>query len=248
MAEAVLTRRQAAKIRAQGVKVDFLRNNKGQTVSEQAALQAQSGLHGLALLGPARRHPRRAGRNRSREPAARQARGPREDPSGTRPDRAEGHSGRPGRAGRITAGGPLLVEPARARMDQPRGEPAPAAALHPALAGERQGDQGPPQAHRAVVRHLGEPRWLPVLVRRRTSLAEEPARQQRRRADRHRRRRRSQPQLQRSLGVRRRGLVARSLRRDVPRTRPRVRARDAGDAGPDRPHQAEVPVQHALLR
>ena len=42
-AEAVLTARQAAKIRAKGVKVDFLRNAKGQTVTEQAALMASNG-------------------------------------------------------------------------------------------------------------------------------------------------------------------------------------------------------------
>jgi hypothetical protein len=42
-AEAVLTRHQAAKIRAQGVNVDFVRNEKGQTVTEQAELQALNG-------------------------------------------------------------------------------------------------------------------------------------------------------------------------------------------------------------
>ncbi len=42
-AEAVLTRHQAAKIRARGVKVDFVRNDKGQTVTEQAALMAANG-------------------------------------------------------------------------------------------------------------------------------------------------------------------------------------------------------------
>jgi hypothetical protein len=42
-AEAVLTERQAAKIRAQGVRVSLLRNRKGQTVSQQAALQALGG-------------------------------------------------------------------------------------------------------------------------------------------------------------------------------------------------------------
>src|SRR5688500_18487311 len=42
-AEAVLTRRQAAKIRGQGVRVALLRNDKGQTVTEQAALMALNG-------------------------------------------------------------------------------------------------------------------------------------------------------------------------------------------------------------
>ena len=42
-AEAVLTPGQAAKIAATGVRVSLLRNNKGQTVTEQAALQAAGG-------------------------------------------------------------------------------------------------------------------------------------------------------------------------------------------------------------
>ncbi len=44
-AEAVLTERQATKIRAHGVRVSPLRNGKGQTVSEQAALQARNGFN-----------------------------------------------------------------------------------------------------------------------------------------------------------------------------------------------------------
>ena len=99
-----------------------------------------------------------------------------------------------------------------------------------------------------MVRPLREPGRLPVHLRRRAAVAQEPARQQRRRADHRRRRRRSQPQLRRALGLRRRGIVARSGRRDLPRPERRVGARDAGDAGPDRPHQAEVPVQPALVR
>ena len=39
-AEAVLSRGQAAKLRAQGIKVTLVRNDKGQTVREQARLQA----------------------------------------------------------------------------------------------------------------------------------------------------------------------------------------------------------------
>jgi murein tripeptide amidase MpaA len=42
-AEVVLTRREAARIRAQGIAVDFVRNAQGQTVSEQAELQALNG-------------------------------------------------------------------------------------------------------------------------------------------------------------------------------------------------------------
>jgi hypothetical protein len=42
-AQAVLTRKQAATIRAQGVSVKLVRNDKGQTVTEQARLQALNG-------------------------------------------------------------------------------------------------------------------------------------------------------------------------------------------------------------
>ena len=42
-AQAVLTARQAAKVRAQGVRVDLVRNDQGQTVSEQAAQMALNG-------------------------------------------------------------------------------------------------------------------------------------------------------------------------------------------------------------
>ena len=42
-ADAVLTARQAAKLRAQGITVRLLRNDKGQTVTEQARIQALNG-------------------------------------------------------------------------------------------------------------------------------------------------------------------------------------------------------------
>jgi murein tripeptide amidase MpaA len=41
--QVVLTRREAARIRAQGIDVDFVRNDQGQTVAEQAELQALNG-------------------------------------------------------------------------------------------------------------------------------------------------------------------------------------------------------------
>ena len=94
-------------------------------------------LQGLALVGRAGRHPRRAATT---------------SPAGTRSSsswRCSGstHQGRElialkvtqgarGSARRIAAGGAVLVEPARARVDQPRGQPAPAAPLH-RLAGGR---------------------------------------------------------------------------------------------------------------
>ena len=57
-----------------------------------------------------------------------------------------------------------------------------------------------------------------------------------------------EPQLRRALGLRQRGLVAGPGGRDLSRSERRLGARDAGDAGPDRPHQAEVPVEPALVR
>ena len=49
------------------------------------------------------------------------------------------------------------------------------------LAGQRPRDPRPPAAHRAVVRAGRQPRRLPVHVRRRAAVAQEPARQRRRR-------------------------------------------------------------------
>ena len=62
-----------------------------------------------------------------------------------------------------------------------------------------EGDQRSPQEQRAVVRRRGQPRRLPVHVRHRAAVAEEPARQRQRRPDHAGRRRRSQPQLPRAL-------------------------------------------------
>ena len=154
-----------------------------------------------------------------------------------------------GDARRIAAGRAVFVEPARARVDQPRGQPPPAAPLH-RLAGGRTTRRSGTCSRRTelwfvIVR---EPRRLPVHVRRRAAVAQEPARQQRRRADQRRRRRRSQPQLRRALGLRQRGLVAGSGGRDLSRPERRLGARDARDGGPDRPSQAEVPVEPALVR
>ena len=58
-----------------------------------------------------------------------------------------------------------------------------------------------------MVRRRRQPRRLPVHVRPRAAVAQEPARQRRRRPDRRRRRRRPEPQLQRALELRQRGLV-----------------------------------------
>ena len=89
----------------------------------------------------------------------------------------------PRRPRRQPPGGSLQRDPARPRVDQHRGRSAAAALLHRQMARERQDDQAAAQGHRAVVRRRREPGRLPVHVRPRTAVAEEPARQQRRRPD-----------------------------------------------------------------
>ena len=86
----------------------------------------------------------------------------------------------------------------------------------------------PAQDDRAVVHHLGQSGRLPVHLRPRAAVAEEPPRQQRRWADRGGRRRRPQPQLRRALELRQRGLVDQRVQRDVPWPIPSVRGRDEG--------------------
>ena len=190
------------------MKVALKRNKKGQTVTEQARAQAVGGYNVWRSWDQPGGIRDELFDVADAEPTDRQARGARQDASGSRPDRAEGDAGRPQTARRLTSGGALFVEPARARVDQPRGQPSPAAPLRRRLAGERQGDQEPAQEDRAVVRDLGQPGRLPVHVRPRAAVAQEPARQQRRRSDHRRRRRRPQPQLRRPLGLRQRGVVA----------------------------------------
>ena len=118
------------------------------------------------------------------------------------------------------------------------------------LAGERQG-----RSRRLLKRTelwfviSANPDGYQYTLRHRAPVAQEPARQQRRRADHRRRRRRSQPQLRRALGLRQRGLVAGPGGRDLSRSERRPRSRRPQfDAGADRPHQAEVPVEPALVR
>ncbi len=205
--EVVLTRREAAKIRAQGISVDFVRNAQGQTVTEQAELMAANGftvwrswdeaggirdeLYAIARQNPQIVKLEVLGHTyQGRELIALKV-----------------TQGARGRGRRLAPIGPVLLQPARARMDQPRSQSADAALLHRRVAGERPGDQKPAQDHRAVVHPVRKPGRLPVQLRRRTSVAEEPARQQRGRADHRRRRRRSEPQLQRALGLRRRRIV-----------------------------------------
>ena len=118
--------------------------------------------------------------------------------------------------------GPVLVAAARARVDQRRGQPPDAAPLRRPLPRRRRLGARAAAEHRAVVRRGRQPGRLPVHVRGRAAVAQEPARQRQQRDGHGRRRRRSQPQLRRALGLRRRGIVerARSTRPTVVRARP----------------------------
>ncbi len=125
-AEVVLTRREAARIRAQGIEVDFVRNAQGQTVSEQAALQAANGFTVWRSWDEA------GGIQDELEALA--AANPnlvRLETIGTTAQ------GRDILAVRVTGGGPaeqargpVHLAAACARMDQRRGEPADAPLLH----------------------------------------------------------------------------------------------------------------------
>ena len=122
-----------------------------------------------------------------------------------------------------------------------------AALLRRQLQQERRRHQ--PREHARALVHAGrEPGRLPVHVRRRAPLAEEPPRQRRRRPDHERRRRRPEPQLRHQLGLRRRGLLVADLERDLPRhgaaSEPEVQA----PPGADRPAEVQVPGHVPLVR
>ena len=111
----------------------------------------------LAVVGREGRHPRRAVRHRQEERGLREARGPRPHRPGSRDHRPQGDPGGQGTEGRIAAGVPVHVEPARPRMDLGRGQST-AAALDPRPAQAREPrDHQPAQDHRAVVHHLANP-------------------------------------------------------------------------------------------
>ena len=62
------------------------------------------------------------------------------------------------------------------------------------------------------------------------------------------RRCRPEPQLRHRLGLRRRGLVVADLERDLPRYRSRLGARDTGAPGADRSNEVQVPGHLPLVR
>ncbi len=204
-------------------------------------------LHRLPLLRRAGRHPGRAVRDREEVPPHRQAQGDRPHASGARDHRAQGHQGRPEDQGREAPGRPLHGHHPRPRVDRDRGRPARAAPLRRQLR-DRRGHQAPREHPRAVVHARRQPGRLPVHLRHRAAVAQEPARQRRQRRDHERRRRRPEPQLRRQLAVRRRGLVVADRERDLPRNGAGLRARDEGAPGPDRPAEVQVPPHLSLVR
>ena len=247
-AEAVLTRGQRAKLAASGVQVELTRNRKGQTVTEQAAARRPAA---TTSSGPGTS---RAASATSSTSVAR------ENPQLVKLEvLGTTHQGRELIALKLTQGARGVPDGSRPAVLYSSNQHAREwislevnrRLLHYFIDRWRandKDDQGPAQEDRAVVRDLREPRRLPVHLRPRAAVAQEPARQQRRRADHGRRRRRSEPQLRRALGLRQRGLVAGSGGRDLPRSQRGLGAGDPGDAGADQPHQAEVPVEPALVR
>ena len=152
--------------------------------SDRAAVRGTDGgerIQRLALVRRAGRHPRPAVRGRSQQPEDRRAAQDRPHDPGPRDPRAPDHRGRAQGEGRQAPGGALQLDAARARVDLDRGQPAPDVPLHRPLPGGRQVDPAAARRHRAVVRPRRQPGRLPVHVRRRAAVAQEPARQRRRR-------------------------------------------------------------------
>ncbi len=179
----VLDKAQAKKLRGQGVDLALTRVKGGQTVRQFAAAQAAGGYTvwrsydepgGIRdqMYAVARANPQIAKLVKARHHAP-----------GPRDPRDQAHPGRPRAGGRLAPGGPLQRHPARPRVDRHRGQPPADDLLRRPL--ERQRPLGPqaPAVHRALVHAGAQPRRLPVHVRHRAAVAEEPARQQRRRPD-----------------------------------------------------------------
>ena len=104
------------------------------------------------------------------------------------------------------------------------------------------------QTHRAVVRDRRQPGRLPVHVRPRAAVAQEPARQQRRRADHVGDGVDPNRNFDEHWGYDNEGSSPDPADETYRGPSAGVGAGDAGDAGPDRPDQAEVPVEPALVR
>ncbi len=246
-AEAVLTRDQVSKLRASGVRVKLTRNDKGQTVAQQFAAQEAGGFNvwrswdepgGIRdeLYAVARDNPQLV----KLEVLGRT------------------HQGRELIALKLTQGArgvrdgrrPAVLYSSTQHAREWISLEVNRRTLHHFINRWRANDREIRDLLRSTELWfviVGEPRRLPVQPRRRAPVAQEPARQQRRRAGHRWRRRRPQPQLQRALGLRQRGLLARPGRRDLPRPLRGVRAGDEVHAGSARPDQAQVPVEPALF-
>ena len=247
-ANMILTRAQAQDVRAAGAQRQA---HARQGRQDRQAVRGRAGgqrLHRLEVLRRAGRLPRPDVRARAPVPGRHQARQDRHDAQGPRDPRAEGHAGRPRPEGRQAAGRAVQRHPARARVDRHGDRPPPDVPLRRGLGGRRHEDHEAAPVDRAVVRPGHEPGRLPVLVQRRAPVAQEPARQRRRQPDDERRRRRPEPQLPGALQVRRGGLLEDPFEPDLPRPRPRVRARDAGDHGPVGARRLRVQRQLPLQR
>ena len=182
--QVVLTSRQRAELARTGVRTKLQRVKGGRTVKQFAAAQAANGFQvwrswdepgGIRdeMRAVARRNPRVAklvslgttlqGRQIL---AVKVTQGARRVPDGRRP-------------------AVLYSSTQHAReWISTEVQPATDASLHLRLARPRQGDQAPAQEDGALVRPRGQSRRLPVHLRRRAAVAQEPERQQRRRPDR----------------------------------------------------------------
>ena len=212
-AQMILTADQAQHVRAAGRRAKLTRVKGGKTVKQFAAAQAASGFTVWRSYDEPGGYPR---------PDARSSRAhTRGSPSSSRSARR--CQGREILALKVTQG-------ARGQRDGSRPAVLFSATQHArewiatetdrrlmyhyidGLASQRQADQEAAQGDGAVVRPGHEPGRLPVHVRHRAAVAQEPARQRRRRPDDDRRRRRPEPQLPGALQVRRGGLLERSSR------------------------------------
>ena len=176
-------RRRRDDLRSQGIKLQLTRVKGGKTVQQFAAAQAADGFTvwrsydepgGIRdqMYAVARNNPQLAklvklGHDvQGREIlAVKLTQGARGTPDGTPP------------------GGALQRHPARARVDRHRGRPPADEPLHRQVARQRPGGQEAAADDRALVHPRRQPGRLPVHVRPRAAVAQEPARQRRRRPD-----------------------------------------------------------------
>ncbi len=179
----VLDTSQLSALRKQGLDVKVLKNEFGVSAQQLRPSRPSAASTCVAVLGRAGRHPRRALRARPRTTRSSSS-------SRSSGRRYQGRelialkvtAGRPQGKGRNAAGGAVLVEPARPRVDQPRGEPPPAAPLRRRLHGRAT------RRSRKLLKSTelwfvisANPDGYQYTFDRRPPLAQEPARQRQRR-------------------------------------------------------------------